>query len=125
MLCQAKIGVRPLSDEEAWTLFARTLGSDVVSPRREPIAKNIVKECGGLPLAIVIMAGSMRGVDSDHGWEGTGIERIPDGVVGKLLKLQVLGMGWIEVKGEEVVKLKKLEVLQCRFRNANELNKYT
>ncbi|XP_031374298.1 disease resistance protein At4g27190-like [Punica granatum] len=69
MLCQPNIGVRPLSDEEAWTLFARTLGSDVVSPRQEPIAKNIVKECGGLPLAIVVMAGSMRGVDSDHGWE--------------------------------------------------------
>ncbi|PKI43976.1 hypothetical protein CRG98_035652 [Punica granatum] len=55
----------------------------------------------------------------------TGIERIPDGVVCKLKKLQHLEADYIAVKGEEVGKLRKLEALQCRFENVNELNEYT
>ncbi|OWM76548.1 hypothetical protein CDL15_Pgr005512 [Punica granatum] len=70
MLCQAKIGVRPLSNEAAWTLFVETLGSDL-PPGRKLVAKDIVKECKGLPLAIVVMAGSMRGEVEDHAWEAT------------------------------------------------------
>ncbi|OWM66601.1 probable disease resistance protein At4g27220 [Punica granatum] len=70
MLCQAKIGVRPLSDEEAWALFVQTLDSDL-PPSRKLVAEHIVKECKGLPLAIVVMAGSMRGEVEDHVWEAT------------------------------------------------------
>ncbi|XP_031385784.1 probable disease resistance protein At4g27220 [Punica granatum] len=67
MLCQVKIGVRPLSDEEAWALFILTLGSDQ-PPSQKLVAEDIVKECKGLPLAIVVMAGSMRGEVEDHVW---------------------------------------------------------
>ncbi|OWM69527.1 disease resistance protein RPS2-like [Punica granatum] len=70
MLCQEVIRVKPLSDEESWNLFLETLHSDL-SPSRIAIAESIVKECKGLPLAINVLAGSMRGVDSDHGWEDT------------------------------------------------------
>ncbi|PKI36661.1 hypothetical protein CRG98_042948 [Punica granatum] len=55
----------------------------------------------------------------------TGIKRIPDGVVCKLKKLQHLEADYIAVKGEEVGKLRKLELLHCRFENVNELNEYT
>ncbi|XP_031388877.1 probable disease resistance protein At1g61300 [Punica granatum] len=70
MLCEAKIGVRPLSDEEAWALFVQTLDSDL-PPSRKLVAEHIVKECKGLPLAIVVMAGSMRGEVEDHVWDAT------------------------------------------------------
>ncbi|OWM66605.1 hypothetical protein CDL15_Pgr013822 [Punica granatum] len=70
MLCQVKIGVRPLSDEEAWALFILTLDSDQ-PPSQKLVAEDIVKECKGLPLAIVVMAGSMRGEVEDHVWEAT------------------------------------------------------
>ncbi|XP_031388203.1 probable disease resistance protein At4g27220 [Punica granatum] len=70
MLCQKTIGVKPLSNEESWTLFVRTFGSDL-SPSWEPTAKSIAEECKGMPLAIVVMAASMRGVHSDHVWEDT------------------------------------------------------
>ncbi|OWM66591.1 hypothetical protein CDL15_Pgr013808 [Punica granatum] len=59
------------------------------------------------------------------GLRETGIERIPDGVVCKLKKLQHLEADDIAVKGEEVGKLRKLEALRCRFENVNELNEYT
>ncbi|PKI44528.1 hypothetical protein CRG98_035066 [Punica granatum] len=68
MLCQKEIKVEPLPYNDAWTLFVDTLGSNL-SPSREPIARCIVKECKGLPLAIVVTAGSMRAVDADYGWK--------------------------------------------------------
>ncbi|OWM76565.1 hypothetical protein CDL15_Pgr005529 [Punica granatum] len=70
MLCQVKIGVRPLSDEEARAFFVQTLGSNL-PPSLKLVAEDIVKECKGLPLAIVVMVGSMRGEVDDHVWEAT------------------------------------------------------
>ncbi|XP_031388845.1 probable disease resistance protein At4g27220 isoform X2 [Punica granatum] len=70
MSCERTIGVKPLSNEESWTLFVRKFGADL-SPSWEPTAKSIAEECKGMPLAIVVMAASMRGVHSDHGWEDT------------------------------------------------------
>ncbi|XP_031404246.1 disease resistance protein At4g27190-like [Punica granatum] len=70
MLCQKEIKVEPLPYNDAWTMFVDTLGSKP-SPRQKRFARCIVKECKGLPLAIVVMAGSMRGVQSDYGWADT------------------------------------------------------
>uniref|UniRef100_A0A6N2MEK5 Uncharacterized protein n=1 Tax=Salix viminalis TaxID=40686 RepID=A0A6N2MEK5_SALVM len=50
----------------------RKLEHDVeLSPEVEQIAKSVTKECAGLPLAIITMAGSMRGVDDLHEWRNT------------------------------------------------------
>uniref|UniRef100_A0A6N2MF19 NB-ARC domain-containing protein n=1 Tax=Salix viminalis TaxID=40686 RepID=A0A6N2MF19_SALVM len=69
MGCLHKIKVEPLNWDEAWTLFMRKLEHDVeLSPEVEQIAKSVTKECAGLPLAIITMAGSMRGVDGLHAW---------------------------------------------------------
>ncbi|PKI64295.1 hypothetical protein CRG98_015302 [Punica granatum] len=53
MLCQKTIGVKPLSNEESWTLFVRTFGSDL-SPSWEPTAKSIAEECKGVRMHDVI-----------------------------------------------------------------------
>lgn len=67
--CHKKIKVEPLSEAEAWTLFMETLGKQTLLSRQaEGIAKSLVEECDGLPLAIIVMAGSMRGVDEMHEW---------------------------------------------------------
>jgi disease resistance protein RPS2 len=67
MACQHKIKVKPLSNEEAWTLFMEKLGRDVaLSPEVEGIAKAIARECAGLPLGIITVARSLRGVDDLH-----------------------------------------------------------
>lgn len=69
MKCQKEIKVKPLPDEEAWKLFTKTLGLDVeLSLECEEIAKSLVKECDGLPLGIITMAGSMRGVEDINEW---------------------------------------------------------
>uniref|UniRef100_A0A6N2KGU6 Uncharacterized protein n=1 Tax=Salix viminalis TaxID=40686 RepID=A0A6N2KGU6_SALVM len=72
MYSQRKIEVKSLSVEEAWTLFMEKLGLDMaLSLEVERIAKDIVRECAGLPLGVITMAGSLRGVDGLHEWRNT------------------------------------------------------
>ncbi|CAL5402942.1 unnamed protein product [Camellia sinensis] len=63
--------VEPLSEEDAWNLFWAKLcdGKDTtLSPEVIDIAKFVAAECDGLPLGIITMAGSMRGVDDIREW---------------------------------------------------------
>ncbi|XP_034897074.1 probable disease resistance protein At4g27220 [Populus alba] len=72
MACHPKIKVKPLFEGEAWTLFMKKLGHDIaLSPDMEGIAKAIARECAGLPLGIIAVAGSLRGVDDLHDWRNT------------------------------------------------------
>ncbi|XP_021291967.1 probable disease resistance protein At4g27220 isoform X2 [Herrania umbratica] len=61
--------VPPLSKQESFNLFLNHVGDDVLQvPALKEIVKLIVDECGGLPLAIVTIAGSMKGVDDVREW---------------------------------------------------------
>jgi disease resistance protein RPS2 len=72
MACHPKIKVKPLSEEEAWTLFMEKLRNDIALSREvEGIAKAVARECAGLPLGIIAVAGSLRGVDDLHDWRNT------------------------------------------------------
>ncbi|GLU15344.1 hypothetical protein SLE2022_318420 [Rubroshorea leprosula] len=56
------VKVQPLSAEESLKLFLEKVGHDVLQVAGlEEILKLIVKECAGLPLAIVVIAGGMKG----------------------------------------------------------------
>uniref|UniRef100_A0A6N2KAJ8 BED-type domain-containing protein n=1 Tax=Salix viminalis TaxID=40686 RepID=A0A6N2KAJ8_SALVM len=63
------VRVNPLSNEEAWTLFMEVFGHDrPLSPQVEQVARDITRECAGLPLGIKTIAGTMKGVDDMHEW---------------------------------------------------------
>ncbi|KAL2531069.1 putative disease resistance protein [Forsythia ovata] len=68
MGCQRIIKVNTLSEQEAWELFLKKLGRVELHPEVEEICKKMVKRCGALPLALVTLAGSMRGVTDIHEW---------------------------------------------------------
>ncbi|KAL2473028.1 Disease resistance protein [Forsythia ovata] len=69
MKCQKNIKVEPLLEEDAWKLFTEKLGYGIKLPSEtEDIAKKVAKRCAGLPLGIITMAGSMRGVTDIHEW---------------------------------------------------------
>uniref|UniRef100_A0A6N2KG96 BED-type domain-containing protein n=1 Tax=Salix viminalis TaxID=40686 RepID=A0A6N2KG96_SALVM len=68
--CQHKIEVKPLSEVEAWTLFMETLGHEITRAV-ERIAKAVARECAGLPLGIITLAVSLRGVDKLNEWRST------------------------------------------------------
>ncbi|GLU15310.1 hypothetical protein SLE2022_318100 [Rubroshorea leprosula] len=56
------VKVQPLSAEESLNLFLSRVGHDVLQVAGlEEILKLIVEECAGLPLAIVVIAGGMKG----------------------------------------------------------------
>ncbi|GLU15713.1 hypothetical protein SLE2022_321820 [Rubroshorea leprosula] len=72
-LCQKMdceiVKVEPLSFQESFNLFLDKVGEHVLQiPNLEGILKLIVEECGGLPLAIVVIAESMKGEDDIEVW---------------------------------------------------------
>ncbi|KAG5224015.1 disease resistance protein [Salix suchowensis] len=70
--CQHKIEVKSLYEGEAWTLFMEKLGHDMaISLENKGIAKDIARECGGLPLGIITVARSLRGVKNLNEWRNT------------------------------------------------------
>ncbi|RWR90802.1 LOW QUALITY PROTEIN: putative disease resistance protein isoform X1 [Cinnamomum micranthum f. kanehirae] len=66
---QRTIKVDALTEDESWILFKEKIGADfVLSPEIEQIAKDVVKECDGLPLGIITVGAAMRGVDDIRIW---------------------------------------------------------
>ncbi|XP_057948731.1 probable disease resistance protein At1g15890 [Malania oleifera] len=66
---QEIIKVEPLSNDEAWELFMEKLKPyDTLSMDVKVAAMSLARECRGLPLGIITMARSMRGVDDIHEW---------------------------------------------------------
>ncbi|GLU15719.1 hypothetical protein SLE2022_321880 [Rubroshorea leprosula] len=63
------VKVEPLSFQESFNLFLDKVGCHVLQvPNLEGILKLIVEECGGLPLAIVVIAESMKGEEDVKVW---------------------------------------------------------
>ncbi|KAL3824703.1 hypothetical protein ACJIZ3_020732 [Penstemon smallii] len=70
--CHENVSVQTLCVNEAWNLFKDILGQQtILTPQVEEIAKAVAKECDGLPLGIVTLAGSMRSVTDIHVWKNT------------------------------------------------------
>ncbi|GLU15708.1 hypothetical protein SLE2022_321780 [Rubroshorea leprosula] len=83
-LCQKMdceiVKVEPLSFQESFNLFLDKVGQHVLQiPNLEGIFKLIVEECGGLPLAIVVIAESMKGEDDVHVWKNA-LTELQEGV---------------------------------------------
>ncbi|XP_051125557.1 probable disease resistance protein At4g27220 isoform X2 [Andrographis paniculata] len=58
--------VDPLSEDEAWSLFRDTAGSCVDKSNLKSIAKEIAKECEGLPLGIVSLGEALKDKEKHH-----------------------------------------------------------
>ncbi|KAK8312487.1 hypothetical protein V6Z12_D01G046100 [Gossypium hirsutum] len=63
------VKVPPLSNEESMNLFLEHAGRGVLKvPSLKQILDDVVKECDGLPLAIAVIAGSMKGIYDVAEW---------------------------------------------------------
>ncbi|XP_073115488.1 disease resistance protein At4g27190-like [Elaeis guineensis] len=80
-----EIRVEVLSDTEAWELFQEKAGS-VISSDIEPIARDVYKECRGLPLAIIVVGRALRKETDREVWKNA---------------LRVLRTSQFELKGME------------------------
>ncbi|XVF78160.1 hypothetical protein PTKIN_Ptkin14bG0107100 [Pterospermum kingtungense] len=64
-----EVKVPTLSKPDAWKLFSEKVGREVLNhPNLFSTVKSVAEECAGLPLAIVTIASSMRGVRDIHVW---------------------------------------------------------
>ncbi|KAK7372244.1 hypothetical protein VNO80_05618 [Phaseolus coccineus] len=62
MQCQSIIELDLLTDNEAWTLFRKYANiTDVSSEAWKGVARKIINECKGLPIAIVTFASTLKG----------------------------------------------------------------
>ncbi|XP_059310291.1 disease resistance protein At4g27190-like [Lycium ferocissimum] len=68
----SEVEVSVLSEEEAWDLFKQKVGDEVLaSPRLQVVAKDVSKECGGLPLAIVTVGRALRRENDLRQWQNS------------------------------------------------------
>lgn len=69
MKTDKEVKVDVLNDQESWHLFIANTGKVANFEHIEPIAKAVAKECGGLPLAIIIVGTAMRGKSMIEVWK--------------------------------------------------------
>ncbi|KAK1319265.1 putative disease resistance protein [Acorus calamus] len=69
METDVEVPVEVLSKEEAWKLFHEKVTDVIELPMIQPLAKGVVRECGGLPLAIIVVGGALRKETNIHVWE--------------------------------------------------------
>ncbi|KAL2932645.1 hypothetical protein RDABS01_015764 [Bienertia sinuspersici] len=60
MNCDRSIMINTFSEQESWDLFKKVAGNVVDSPDLNNLASEIVKECGGLPIALVTLGRVLR-----------------------------------------------------------------
>ncbi|XP_039171337.1 probable disease resistance protein At4g27220 isoform X2 [Eucalyptus grandis] len=95
MHCQEKIKIEPLSQIEAESLFLEELGSEVpLNSETKAIVKSIVEECAGLPIGVITMARSMRGVTDVFEWRDS------------LVKLEESSKGQTDMEKKVLMNLK-------------------
>ncbi|KAK6930488.1 NB-ARC [Dillenia turbinata] len=69
MAVDKEVAVEILSREEAWSLFCDQVGRIIDDLDIKPLAQVIVDECGGLPLAIIIVGRALRNEKSVLVWK--------------------------------------------------------
>ncbi|KAH0647071.1 hypothetical protein KY290_035508 [Solanum tuberosum] len=69
MKTDTDMNVSTLDEDESWQLFVKNTGNVANLEHIQPLAKDIARECGGLPLAITVIGTSMRGKNRVELWE--------------------------------------------------------
>lgn len=64
-----EVNVSTLEEDESWRLFVKNAGDVANLEGIQPLAKEIARECGGLPLAITVIGTSMRGKTRVELWK--------------------------------------------------------
>ncbi|TYI32244.1 hypothetical protein ES332_A04G046000v1 [Gossypium tomentosum] len=124
------IKVKPLSEQQALTLFLSKVGPNIVQNQTlMPILRLVVKECAGLPLTIVVVAGTFKGEEDPLIWKNAirelkgRIEKV-EGVEAKVIER--LKFSFDHLKDEKVkycflhcalypedYEIKKDELIEC------------
>ncbi|RVW34094.1 putative disease resistance protein [Vitis vinifera] len=71
MKAQKSIEVECLESEDAWTLFRKEVGEEILNshPDIPMLAKVVAEECRGLPLALVTLGRAMAAEKDPSNWD--------------------------------------------------------
>ncbi|KAG8492326.1 hypothetical protein CXB51_009848 [Gossypium anomalum] len=117
------IKVKPLSEQHALTLFLSKVGPNIVQNQTlMPILKLVVKECAGLPLTIVIVAGlQLEELPKEEHWspdieKWNPIKKIPNSFFTNMPFLSVLKLSFTKIERlpNSISELKNLTTLLLR-----------
>ncbi|PHT52171.1 hypothetical protein CQW23_06633 [Capsicum baccatum] len=87
MGCKELLEVKKLNIDDAWELFKKSLGSETrLSPDISRVAKSMAGRCEGLPLGLITLAGSMRGVTDIREWNNA-LNEFPDDMENDVFKV--------------------------------------
>ncbi|KAM3215922.1 hypothetical protein P3L10_025362 [Capsicum annuum] len=87
MGCQKLLEVKTLNADDAWELFRKGLGFETqLSPDIESVAKSMAERCDGLPLGLITLAGSMRGVTDIREWRNA-LNEFPEDMESDVFKV--------------------------------------
>ncbi|GLT96548.1 hypothetical protein SLE2022_141610 [Rubroshorea leprosula] len=117
--------VHELEDDEAWLLFKKIVGSKVESSDFQPIAKEIVEKCLGLPVAIASVGKAMKGKTRQHEWTTALMELkspTPEGISAAVYKPIELSYKYLQ--GDELKQTFMLCSLLGHDSSINDLLKY-
>ncbi|KAF8396995.1 hypothetical protein HHK36_018633 [Tetracentron sinense] len=92
MRCQVNIEVKVLSDQDSWSLFRMKTDGAIDSPDLQDVVRNVVKECGGLPLAIVTLGAALGNKDRLV-WEDA-LQQLKNSSPSEIPGMQEKYMGW-------------------------------
>jgi len=103
------IQLKVLSDEEAWTMFQRYAGLKEMSPKiLLDKGCKIANECKGLPIAIAVIASSLKGIQHPEEWDGAlkSLQKPMHGVDDELVKIyKLLQVSYDNMKNEKAKRL--------------------
>ncbi|WMV40196.1 hypothetical protein MTR67_033581 [Solanum verrucosum] len=68
MKTDIEMNISTLKEDESWQLFIKTAGDVANRENIQPIARDIARECGGLPLAITVIGACMSGKNRVEEW---------------------------------------------------------
>nr|XP_016500233.1 PREDICTED: disease resistance protein At4g27190-like isoform X1 [Nicotiana tabacum] len=69
MKTDTEMKVLTFDEDESWQMFVKNAGDIANLEHIQPVAKEIAKECNGLPLAITVIGASMRGKKRVELWK--------------------------------------------------------
>ncbi|OIS97751.1 disease resistance protein [Nicotiana attenuata] len=99
--------IKSLSKKESWDLFRRNVGDRINDPVLNKIAQEIAKECGGLPLAILTVASTLKD-KSQENWIG-GLAQLrsvlPNNITGLGDVFKSLKLSYDHIESDEARKL--------------------
>uniref|UniRef100_A0A6N2LVQ7 AAA+ ATPase domain-containing protein n=1 Tax=Salix viminalis TaxID=40686 RepID=A0A6N2LVQ7_SALVM len=91
-----------LLENEAWNLFKNKAGDDIENPDLQPVAVEVAKRCGALPILLVTVASALKGGDVSE-WKDA-LERLKrfdkEDIDSRVYS--ALDLSYTSLKGEEI-----------------------